>query len=624
MSDAADLTLEQFLALHPWPAAHAKTPRLEWFWTFDVAMRVDDLWEVVADTSRTNRALGVSEMKFEDRDGKRWGTSKPGGVQHAWVEVPWSWVAKQWLTSVRLYEKGFSKVVYAAFRLTPREGGKSSRLYAYFGAIPSGMIGKLALTFGFPPLEKAYRTFLPKVAAEYGEGIPPALRVAAPPLEPSAEARLRTIREALYERELDRRGVDELLDWIRTGDEQDLHRIQMRERARAWRIDEDELLRICLYATRAGLLELSWDLVCPHCRGVTAETTTLGVLPAGGSCEVCQIDFGSDALEAVEITFHVHPSVRDIPKRTYCSAEPATKDHIRVQQLLEPGERRAERPALPPGRYRMRIQGSKRYGYLDVKPSTEDVDVDADVVWRASDEPIEHEASAAQAVQLVNDTDETKMFVIERSQWNDIALRPGKLLSFQDFRDLFSEEYLAADVQLAIGEQTILFTDMVGSTAMYLERGDPAAFVEVKRHFVEVFRIIAKHRGAVVKTIGDAAMGAFNSPLDAVKAAKAIHDHFHGTRQSSLARLRISLHTGPCIAVRLNTELDYFGNTVNLAAKLQALCETWQIAMSETTYGAPGVAQWIAGQAAQLVDLAYSSKALPEPIPVKQWTVHPS
>ena len=107
-----------------------------------------------------------------------------------------------------------------------------------------------------------------------------------------------------------------------------------------------------------------------------------------------------------------------------------------------------------------------------------------------------------------------------------------------------------ADVQPAIGEQTILFTDMIGSTAMYRERRDPAAFVEVKRHFKGVFAVIAKHRGAVVKTIGDAAIGAFNDPLDAVKASEAIQDHFYDRRAAPLARLRISLDTGPCIAVR--------------------------------------------------------------------------
>ena len=107
-----------------------------------------------------------------------------------------------------------------------------------------------------------------------------------------------------------------------------------------------------------------------------------------------------------------------------------------------------------------------------------------------------------------------------------------------------------ADVQPAIGEQTILFTDMIGSTAMYRERRDPAAFVEVKRHFKGVFAVIAKHRGAVVKTIGDAAIGAFNDPLDAVKASKAIQDQVYDRRADTQARLRISLDTGPCIAVR--------------------------------------------------------------------------
>src|SRR4029077_10900983 len=128
-------------------------------------------------------------------------------------------------------------------------------------------------------------------------------------------------------------------------------------------------------------------------------------------------------------------------------------------------------------------------------------------------------------------------------------LRAGQLLSFQDFRDLFSEEYIGADVRLGVGQQTLLFTDVVGSTAFYASRGDPAAFVEIKKHFDEVFAIVVRHRGAVVKTIGDAGMGAFPSPLDAVRASRQIHDAFPPGRTDTPIRLRISLNTGPCIAV---------------------------------------------------------------------------
>ncbi len=619
MKGDRELTVDEILARHPWPPEHAAANRLEWLWSFDVPVRPEELWRVVADSSRLNRSLGVAEMKFEERGAVNWGTSRPGGVPHAWIEVPWDWVAGQWLRSVRLYERGFSRVVYAVFLLTPGPApdGSETRLYTYFGAVPRGPIGALALRFGFRSVEKAFRLLWPRVVDEIRRGQPALVVESERALDADAAARLTALGEGLVTQGLDRGCVDHLVAWIRTGDEQDLHRIQVRERARAWSVDEDALLRVFLHATRAGMLDLSWDVVCPHCRGVVAATALLGSVTAHGDCEVCGIDFRTDAAEAVEITFHVHPSIRDVPKRTYCSAEPATKDHIRVQLAVAAGAELVVAPALEPGRYRMRVHGEKRYACLDVRAGAA-----TEIVWRAGADPVDCAADPACRLRLVNDGTEPQTFIVEVARWTDAALRPGRLLSFQEFRDLFSEEYLGADVELGIGEQTILFTDIVGSTALYAQRGDPAAFVEVKRHFTEVFAIIAANRGAVVKTIGDAAMGAFNSPLDAVKASQQIHDRFHQAGSDAVVRLRISLNTGPCIAVKLNTDIDYFGHTVNVAAKLQALAEAWQVAMSAAVFGAPGVAAWLEEQGATLEDLTYTSKAIPEPIAVKRWTLH--
>ena len=137
-----------------------------------------------------------------------------------------------------------------------------------------------------------------------------------------------------------------------------------------------------------------------------------------------------------------------------------------------------------------------------------------------------------------------------------------------------------------------------------------------------MFAIVTAHRGAVVKTIGDAVMATFGNPVDAVRASRKIHDAFHPQRTDTPIRLRISLNTGPCIAVRLNANADFFGGTVNIAAKLQALAEGYQIAMSETTYRSPGVAEYLAEQNAELEELQYTSKALPEPVGVRRWTVY--
>jgi hypothetical protein len=134
MATGAPLTIEQLLELHPFPAEFAQAKRIERLWTFDLPGTPAELWPFLSDTSRMNRALGTAEMTFVERDGRRFGSAKPGGVLHEWVEVPWNWVAEQWLTSTRIYERGFMKVVYAIHRLEPIETG--TRVYLYFGTVP--------------------------------------------------------------------------------------------------------------------------------------------------------------------------------------------------------------------------------------------------------------------------------------------------------------------------------------------------------------------------------------------------------------------------------------------------------------------------------------------------------
>ena len=616
-SSPQPLTEAALTALHPWPARWGDGRRLTYLWHFELRASPEDVWRITADTSRMNRALGTAEMHFEDRGAERWGWSRPGGVRHVWRELPWSWVAGEWLECVRVYERGFMKVMHGVQRVTPLAGG-GTRFTTYFAFLPRGLVGAAAIRLGFPGLEKTYRRVLGELDRQLvaaSAAVPAALVVPPPALAPDARARLDRIRDELLARGHDHDAVTRLCAWIATADELDLHRIQVRARARAWGLDEDVVLRTFLHATRAGLLQLSWDVVCPHCRDAEG-TGRLGDVPASASCPACAITFATDTAEAIEITFKVHPSIREVPDRHFCSAEPAHKAHIRVQRALAPGEAVEVAPALAARRYRARLHGEERVGYLDVAPGGEGA-----IAWPASAGPISRAVAPAPTVRLHNDLEREAMFVIEDAQWSDVALRPGRLLSFQEFRDLFAEEYVGADVRLAVGEQTILFTDMVGSTALYADRGDPAAFVEVRRHFDALFALIAQHRGAVVKTIGDAAMAAFHDPLDAVRCSKAIHARFSPACADSVARLRISLNTGPCIAVKLNANLDYFGGAVNVAAKLQALAGAWQVAMSAATYAAPGVAAWLAEQGAALEDDRYESRALPAPVEVKRWTI---
>ena len=285
LAEPRALDIAGLLALHPYPEAYAAEKRIERLWVFEVPCTPDVLWPYIADTSRMNRALGTAEMTFVERDGKRFGSAKPGGVRHEWLEVPWNWVANQWLTCLRIYDRGFMRVMFAIHRVEPISTG--TRVYLYFGAVPRGALGGAAIRLGFPTIEKAYRRVMPQLGADLARVVPAALISAAPQLGEDADLRLRAQRTALVEEGLSEACIDALIEWIRTGDDMDLHRIQIRERARAWKLPEDELLRVALHATRTGLLTLSWDTICPHCRGVRDENSTLKDLAAQAHCELC-------------------------------------------------------------------------------------------------------------------------------------------------------------------------------------------------------------------------------------------------------------------------------------------------------------------------------------------------
>jgi class 3 adenylate cyclase len=600
---AGTWTIERLLREHPWPAAYAGKPRLEWLWVIDVALAPAELWPLVSDLSRLNRALGNPELRFGEKNGVRVGSGRYGGLAHEWEEVAWDWVAGQWFAFDRIYRRGGMTALHAIHRLVP--GGAGTRLHVYFGVTPRWRILAPALRASFAALGRAYRRVVPALAAEANAGKEMLSSAPKPGLTAQGSARLAAAVERLRREDGERAVVDRLVELVRGGDDLDVARLQARVLARRWGLDEDAVLRGFLHATRAGLLELTWDVVCPHCRGVRASETRLAAVPKRGGCEACAIEFGTS--EAVEVGFRIHPSIRDVPVRQFCSAEPSTKPHIELQRALPAGATATVEVDLAPGRYRLRGRGDGPTGTLDVRDQAGDLAGSAPVAWRQSAPPADQPAPPHAALELINDAADARTFVLERAAPFELALRPGRVLSDPDFRALFSEDFLGDDVRLAVGEQTLLFTDIVGSTAMYAERGDPAAFTSVRHHFTETFALVGEHRGVVVKTIGDATMAAFVDPVDALAAAVALQRAF---ADPAGIRLRVSLNTGTCIAVRLNADIDYFGHAVNVAAKLQCMVEAGQVVLADRTHAAPGVADALAATGLAVEELAVAIKGI--------------
>jgi class 3 adenylate cyclase len=176
-------------------------------------------------------------------------------------------------------------------------------------------------------------------------------------------------------------------------------------------------------------------------------------------------------------------------------------------------------------------------------------------------------------------------------------LSGSRLLSTQTFRDLFPSETVMSAGGLAVKRVALLFTDIKGSTALYDRIGDMKAFNLVRQHFAVLRDVIAANNGALVKTIGDAVMASFHEPLDAIRAALdmlAQIKRFNDSAGEELITLKIGAHVGHCLAVTLNERLDYFGQTVNLAARVQRLAADNEIYLSDEMYSLPGAGDLLA------------------------------
>ncbi len=172
-----------------------------------------------------------------------------------------------------------------------------------------------------------------------------------------------------------------------------------------------------------------------------------------------------------------------------------------------------------------------------------------------------------------------------------------ELLTVQAFRDWAQGEPLPSSESLQVTRATVLFTDLGGSTALYAHKGDPRAFGLVREHYAVLFDSVNASGGAVVKTIGDSVMGVFTTATRGLRAAiqsqLAIAD-FNQSKSlpaDEMLRLKVGLHAGACISVTLNERLDYFGSTVNIAARIKDQARAGEIIFTTALVGEAGVSE---------------------------------
>jgi class 3 adenylate cyclase len=134
---------------------------------------------------------------------------------------------------------------------------------------------------------------------------------------------------------------------------------------------------------------------------------------------------------------------------------------------------------------------------------------------------------------------------------------------------------------------------------------------------------ILNQHGAIVKTIGDAIMANFTQPVDAVSAGLEMLSGLRQLNQSSPYGglvLKIGIHRGAAIAVTLNNRIDYFGQTVNIASRVQGSAGGDEIYLTEEIYSAAGVPELLQQHQRKIESIMIPLKGIDEPVKIYKVT----
>lgn len=385
-----------------------------------------------------------------------------------------------------------------------------------------------------------------------------------------------------------------LKDWILQSDVHQRIRINPYDVAEYSGLPVGKILPVMLRAVREGMLDLHWEVHCPHCDMIAHEYGSLFEMRGGSSCTMCDKEFDADFLHRVEVTFSLNRMIEDTGMPPVCMPVPAMDPRC----IISVGRGQtgsAEDFFEEEGEYRYSCPVTQSKGILKIEGERTDR-LREFVIEQLPEKRFRPERIRARPGKLrfvvKNDHFPLSGMVVYRDDLpvlgpEEIPARLSglELLHYPEYRELFGDQVLSEREKIEIGAVTTMFTDIKGSTELYERIGDASAYNLVHDHFEIVFGEVEKSGGMVIKTIGDAVMASFVSNKQAVGCAVALIACFGNYNRdhdvSKQVNIKIGIHRCPAILVNLNGRLDYFGSSVNKAARIQRRADANELAFSQ-------------------------------------------
>src|ERR1700704_1328639 len=333
--------------------------------------------------------------------------------------------------------------------------------------------------------------------------------------------------------------ADAIQRLIVSGEDYELNRLNAPDFSARTGLAEERVISGFLHASRLGLFDLTWNVLCPGCGGVLDAHSTLKSLRSDDyHWGLCACGYEASVDEQVEVAFTVSPQVRRIAahdpntlpiweyfKQMFWSSGvdfneesfAALSNDVVLDALeLPAGEKAILSLQLPKEFVIVFEPVTHSAQFIDVQGEPTKERQQLSLMYNRIQAPTGTMTMRPGPLRLSLDNQAgvrvlPSVFIAAEALHHLIGKRKPfltakRMLSNQTFRDVYKADNLNIDQRLKITSLTFLFTDLKGSTALYERVGDLAAFDLVRAHFHALLEIISSEKGAVVKTIGDAVM----------------------------------------------------------------------------------------------------------------------
>lgn len=537
----------------------------------------DRAWRLIGDSDWMNRAAGAGAMSnlavnvegdgFAMLGGELAG---PLGMTLPFREVWSSWVAGSFFRQIRDFASPI--VTRSDYRasLLPQGTPGMVRPVVEMQLGGPGWASAVRRGLSLSGMRRSWAAALERLSAPDADEVP-ARALAAEAV--AAIGRWKRVADPEIVQRFDRH--------LRTARPTDINRLRAFELADRWGIDREQVLDVLVAGIEAGAVELFWSVRCSRCYGQVAGGRLLSDLADHAGCSGCGVRTEVDLGANVEVLFAPHPSVGVDAEVNFCTIFPKSAPSQIAVLSLSPGQRVRAPLHLPPGAWALGAGRGRPDLAVDSGPEGDDT-----ARWDSTRSGQVAVRSGLVTLDVHNDSASRQRVQLTRVG-GAIPMVPANLLTTREsFRRKLGHQVLAPDLRVGVRSIALVFTDLSGSTAMYEELGDARAFAVVRDHFTVLRTAATAHNGTVVKTIGDAVMAAFFDAPAALAAAFemcAAFDVWVATLDlEHPPSLKVGVHVGSALVVHSEQAgLDYFGGTVNLAARAQGAAEAGEIVWTD-------------------------------------------